>query len=191
MPVSLRTPRLVLREWLDRDREPFAAICADPAVSEMLPPMDRAASDAWIERMQAHYSRHDFCQWAVEIPGGAGLIGAVGLNWVPHRTDFTPAIEIGWKIARAYWGQGYAFEAARAAVDDGFGRLGIDEIVAYTVPHNRRSLGLMERLGMVRDPSEDFDHPACPEGHPLRRHILYRLARPKQAGAMRPPQQTS
>jgi ribosomal-protein-alanine N-acetyltransferase len=185
MPFSLRTPRLVLREWRDADREPFAAMSADPEVMAMLLPFpDRAAGDAWIARMRAHCDRYGFCQWAVEIPGEASLIGAVGLNWVSHRTAFTPAVEIGWRLARAYWGRGYAFEAAKAALDDGFGRLGLAEIVAYTVPANRRSWRLMERLGMHRDPSEDFDHPACPTGHPLRRHVLYRLRRPREAEAI-------
>ena len=122
----------------------------------LLPFPDRAASDAWIARMQAHFDKHRFCQWAVEIPGEASLIGAVGLNWVSHQTAFTPAVEMGWRLARPYWGQGYAFEAAQAVIDDGFGRLGLDVIVAYTVPANRRSWGLMERLGMSRDPSEGF-----------------------------------
>jgi len=177
MSILLRTPRLLLREWHDSDREPFAAMSADSDVMALLLPLDRAASDAWIARMQAHCQEHGFCQWAVESPGEANLIGAVGLNWVPHKTAFTPAVEMGWRLAHAYWGQGYAREAARAVIDDAFGRLGLDEIVAYTVPANRRSWGLMERLGMSRDPTEDFDHPACPEGHPLRRHVLYRLHR--------------
>ena len=177
MAISLRTPRLLLREWRDDDREPFARMSNDPAVMEMLLPMDRAASDAWIMQMQAHHHKHGFCQWAVELPGQVSLIGAVGLNWVPHKTHFTPAVEMGWRLARPYWGQGYAFEAALAVIDDAFGRIGLDEMVAYTVPANRRSWGLMERLGMRRDPKEDFDHPACPEGHPLRRHVLYRLSR--------------
>lgn len=179
MIFSRRTRRLVLRAWRDSDREPFAALSADPAVMEMLLPFpDRAASDAWIARMRAHYDRYGFCQWAVELPGAADLIGAIGLNRVRHQMAFTPAVEIGWRLARRYWGQGYAREAAQAAIADGFERIGLDEIVAYTVPVNRRSWGLMERLGMRRDPREDFDHPACPEGHPLRRHVLYRLRRP-------------
>jgi RimJ/RimL family protein N-acetyltransferase len=114
----------------------------------MLLPMDRAASDAWIARMQAHYDDHGFSEWAAEMPGEPSLIGAVGLNWVPHKTAFTPAVEIGWRLARAYWGQGYAYEAARAVIDDAFGPLGLREIVALTVPANRRSWGLMERLGI-------------------------------------------
>ena len=177
MATSLRTPRLLLREWRDDDRAPFARMSEDPAVMEMLLPMNRAASDAWITQMQAHCHKHGFCQWAVELPGEVSLIGAVGLNWVPHKTPFTPAVEMGWRLARPYWGQGYAIEAALAVIDDAFGRIGLDEIVAYTVPANRRSWGLMERLGMHRNPNEDFDHPACPEGHPLRRHVLYRLTR--------------
>jgi len=98
----------------------------------------------------------------------------------PHRGAKPSAVgqaDASWRLARPYWGQGYAFEAALAVIDDAFGRIGLDEIVAYTVPANRRSWGLMERLGMSRNPREDFDHPACPEGHPLRRHVLYRLSR--------------
>jgi RimJ/RimL family protein N-acetyltransferase len=141
----LRTPRLLLREWRDSDSEQFAAMSVDPALMEMLLPFpDRAVSEAWIARMQAHFDKHRFCQWAVEIPGKASLIGAVGLNWVDHQTAFTPAVEMGWRLAHPYWGQGYAFEAAQAVIDDGFGRLGLDEIVAYTVPANRRSWGLMK-----------------------------------------------
>jgi RimJ/RimL family protein N-acetyltransferase len=129
--------------------------------------------------MQAHCTQYGFCQWAVELPGQPDVIGAIGANWVPHQTAFTPAVELGWRIARPYWGCGYAVEAVRAVVDDSFGRLNLDEIVAYTACGNQRSWGLMERLGMIRDPSEDFDHPSCPEGHPLRRHVLYRLRRPQ------------
>jgi RimJ/RimL family protein N-acetyltransferase len=173
---SIRTPRLLVREWRDEDAEPFAAMSFDPAVMKYLLPFpDRAASDAWIMQMRAHRESHDFCQWAVVVPGEPGLVGAVGLNWVTRQTAFTPAVEIGWRLARSFWGQGYALEAARAVLDDGFGRINLNEIVAYTVPANRRSWGLMERLGMSRDPNEDFDHPAVPEGHRLRRHVLYRI----------------
>jgi RimJ/RimL family protein N-acetyltransferase len=177
VPVALRTPRLVLREWRDQDYEPFAALSADPAVMEMLPPLpDRAASDAWIAETRAHWAEHGFGLWAVELPGEASLIGVVGLHLVPFPAPFPP-VEIGWRLARSYWGRGYAVEAACAAIDDGFRRLGLDEIVAFTVPANRRSWQVMERLGMSRDPSEDFDHPHFPEGHRLRRHVLYRARR--------------
>ncbi|HEV8029968.1 MAG TPA: GNAT family N-acetyltransferase [Stellaceae bacterium] len=178
MAVSLRTPRLVLREWRDADREPFAAMSSDPEIMEMLPPLlDRGASDAWIARMQAHLAEHGFAYRAIELPGEASLIGAIGLSRVRFPAPFTPAVEIGWRLARSYWGQGYALEAARATIDDGFGRLGLHEIVAFTAPANRRSWRLMERLGMTRNPAEDFDFPGFAEGHPLRRAVLYRIRR--------------
>ncbi len=176
MAVMLRTPRLILREWRDDDREPFAAMCSDPAVMDFLLPFpDRAASDAWIARMRAHNDEHGFAYWAVELPGEASLIGAVGLSWV--RTlpvPFAPAVEIGWRLARAYWDRGFATEAARAARDDGFFRLDRAEIVAFTVHANRRSQLVMQRLGMQRDPDGDFAHPYIPDGHRLQRHVLYR-----------------
>jgi RimJ/RimL family protein N-acetyltransferase len=177
VPVALRTPRLVLREWRDGDAEPFAAMSADPEVMELLPPFpDGAARDAWVAETRAHWAEHGFGLWAVELPGAASLIGVVGLHLVPFPAPFAP-VEIGWRLARAYWGRGYAVEAARAAIDDGFGRLGLDEIVAFTVPANRRSWQVMERLGMSRDPADDFDHPHFPDGHPLCRHVLYRIRR--------------
>jgi RimJ/RimL family protein N-acetyltransferase len=176
MPLALRTPRLLLRVWRDEDLDPFAEMCADPEVMRYYPPKpDRAASDAWVARMRTHNEAHGFAYWAVELPG-IGLIGALGLS----RTRFppvAPAVEIGWRLASAHWGRGYATEAARAVLDDGFGRLGIDEIVAFTVPANRRSWRVMQRLGMHRDPAADFEHPGLPQGHPLRQHILYRLRR--------------
>jgi len=131
MAISLRTPRLLLREWRDDDRELFARMSADPVVMEMLLPMDRAASNALITQMQAHCHKHGFCQWAVELRGEVSLIGAVGLNWVPHKTPFTPAVEMGWRLARSYWGQGYAVEAALAVIDDAFGRIGLDDRRLY------------------------------------------------------------
>jgi RimJ/RimL family protein N-acetyltransferase len=168
----------MLREWREADTAPFAALSADPEVmGHMLPFADRAASDAAIAGMRRHQEEHGFAQWAVEAPGEASLIGAIGLLRVRFRADFAPAVEIGWRLARSYWGRGYAMEGARAALDYGFGGLGLDEIVAFTVPANRRSWQLMERLGMSRDPNADFDHPAVPEGHPLRRHVLYRIRR--------------
>jgi len=174
VPVALRTPRLLLREWRDEDAAPFAAMSADPEVLRYLP----APDEVWIARMRAHFAEHGFGQFVVEITGEASFIGAIGLNHVRWNLAFTPAVEAGWRLARPYWGKGYALEAARAAIDDGFGRIGLDEIVAYTVPDNRASRQVMERLGMTRDPAEDFDHPSRPEGDKLRRHVLYRLHRP-------------
>jgi RimJ/RimL family protein N-acetyltransferase len=178
--VSLRTPRLVLREWREEDVEPFAEMSADPAVMEYLVPFpDRAAMDAWVVAARAHWQEHGFGQWVVELPGEARFIGVVGLSNVRFALPFAPAVEAAWHLARPYWGEGFAHEAACAAIDDGFGRLGLDEIVAFTVPANRASRRVMEKLGMTRDPAEDFDfvHPRLPPGHPLRRHVLYRLRR--------------
>ncbi len=173
MPVALRTPRLLLREWRDEDVVPFALMSADPEVLRYLP----APDEGWIARQRAHFAAHGFGNWVVELPGEVPFIGVIGLNHVRWTLAFTPAIEAAWRLAPAYWGKGYALEAARAAIDDGFGRIGLDEIVAYTVPTNRASRQVMERLGMTRNPAEDFDHPSRPAGDPLRRHVLYRLRR--------------
>jgi RimJ/RimL family protein N-acetyltransferase len=112
------------------------------------------------------------------LPGEASFAGIAGLNRIAFEAHFTPAVEVAWRLMRPYWGQGIAYEAARAMIEHGFYRLGLDEIVAITTPANRRSWRLMERLGMVRDAGGDFDHPRVPAGHPLVRHVLYRLRRP-------------
>src|SRR5277367_5992339 len=130
----------------------------------------------WVVRKRAHWAKLGFGQWVVEIPGEASFVGMVGLETVSYEAHFTPAVEVAWRLARAYWGRGYATEAARAALDYGFATLGLAEIVAVTVPANRRSRAVMERLGMGRAPEDDFDHPHIAEG-PLKRHVLYRLRR--------------
>ena len=179
MPRVLCTPRLLLREWRDEDREPFAAMSADPEVMELLlGPFDRARSDDWVVRVRDFWRENDYGQFVVELPGEAAFIGVVGLNRLTFEAHFTPAVEAAWRLARPYWGRGYAYEAARAVIEDGFSRLGFAEIVAITTPANTRSWQLMERLGMVRDVAGDFDHPRVPAGHPLVRHLLYRLLRP-------------
>jgi RimJ/RimL family protein N-acetyltransferase len=171
--VSLRTSRLLLRPWRDADIAAFVELSADPAVMEYLSPPDQS----WTARARAHWAEHGFGQWVVEISGEVPFIGVVGLNRVTFEAPFTPAVEVAWRLARAYWGRGYATEAARAALDYGFEELGLTEIVAQTVPANQRSRGVMERLGMTRLPEDDFDHPRV-EG-PLKRHVLYRLRNPK------------
>jgi RimJ/RimL family protein N-acetyltransferase len=171
----MRTERLILRPWRDDDIEPFVAMSADTEVMRHLLPMDRERAIDWIERQKAHEQQHGFCFWAVEVPGVLPLAGAIGLAQVTAPYPFAPTVEIGWRIVRAAWGQGYAEEAARASLDFGFAR-GIPEIVAFTVPANTRSWGMMERLGMTRDADGDFDHHRIEAGNPLRRHILYRLS---------------
>jgi RimJ/RimL family protein N-acetyltransferase len=168
----------LLRPWRDADLVPFSRISADPAVMEYLRPLpDRASAEAWVARVREHWRRHRFGQWVVEIPSEADFVGVVGLASVAYEAHFTPAVEIAWRLDRAHWGRGYATEAARAALAYGFGELGLDQIVAITVPINWRSRRVMERIGMTRAPEEDFDHPHLPDG-PLKRHVLYRRCRP-------------
>jgi RimJ/RimL family protein N-acetyltransferase len=173
MAISLRTPRLLLREWRDTDDTPFLAMSAEPAMSEHLP----AGDEAWMARARAQWAKHGFGQFVVELPGEAPLIGVIGLVEIPAEYPCAPGFHVTWRLARPYWGKGYALEGARATLDDGFGRLHFNEIVAITVPANRRSWGVMEQLGMTRDPADDFDHPRYQAGHPLRRHVLYRMRR--------------
>jgi RimJ/RimL family protein N-acetyltransferase len=172
---ELHTERLLLRRFVLGDRARFAVINADPRVVEFLPaPLTREQSDALADRIEAHFEDRGFGLWALEIPGIDSFAGFVGLSTPRFDAPFTPCVEVGWRLAAPHWGNGYATEGARAAMAFGFGALGLREIVSFTVPDNLRSRRVMEKLGMTHDPSDDFDHPALPEGHPLRRHVLYR-----------------
>lgn len=174
--TQLATARLLLRSWRETDLPPFAALNADPQVRRWFPgTLARPESDAQAAGLQRHIATHGFGFWAVEAPGVAAFIGMVGLQRVGFAAPFAPAVEIGWRLDRTYWGRGYATEAARAALAHGFGPLGLTEVVSFTVPDNLASRRVMERIGMRRDPSGDFDHPGMTEGHPLRRHVLYRV----------------
>ena len=179
--TTLRTGRLIMRGWRASDRAPFAALNADPVVMEhFLAPMTRAQSDAFVDRIESRFEENGFGLWAVEVIGGEEFIGFVGLNPVPETLPISSpdGYEIGWRLARPAWGHGYATEAARAALEHGFGAVGLDEIVSFTATTNLPSQRVMQRIGMQRDPAEDFDHPALPVGHPIRRHVLYRIRRP-------------
>jgi RimJ/RimL family protein N-acetyltransferase len=177
-PLTLRTSRLLLRNWQDEDLPAFAAINADSQVMEFFPSvLDRAESDARAARIRSGFADRGFGLWAVEVRGVATFIGFVGLSVPTFEAHFTPCVEIGWRLARQYWGRGFATEAARAALDFGFHRLELEEIVSYTVPANRRSRSVMQRIGMTHSPEDDFEHPLVQEGHPLRHHVLYRMAR--------------
>ncbi|HZI14888.1 MAG TPA: GNAT family N-acetyltransferase [Myxococcus sp.] len=179
---ELRTERLLLRAWRDEDLAPYAAMCADPRVMEHFPsPLRREESDAQVENIRRHFAERGFGLWAVEVPGVARFVGFTGLAVPRFDAHFTPCVEVGWRIAAEHWGHGYATEAARAAVGFGFERLGLGELVTFTVPANARSRRVMEKLGFTHDPAEDFDHPRLPEGHSLRRHVLYRLSRERWA----------
>jgi RimJ/RimL family protein N-acetyltransferase len=180
--LSLRTPRLILRAWTSADREPFARMNEDPIVMEHLPGvLTSEESDATVDRIEVDLRERGFGLWAVEVPGRAPFIGYVGLTVPSFDAHFTPCVEIGWRIGRAHWNQGYATEAAEAALRAGFGQLGLAEIVSMTVPANLRSRRVMEKLGMKRDPADDFDHPRLPAESPLRRHVLYRIRNPRSA----------
>ena len=184
----IRTERLLLRRWRDADREPFAALNADPAVMEhMQGSMPRERSDDFAERIEAHWAEHGWGLWAVEVPGAAPFVGYVGL-W-PADYVAPGMVEVGWRLAREHWGHGYATEAAAEALRFGFTDLSLPEIVSFTVPQNVRSRRVMERIGLVRDPSRDFDHPRVdPVAYPqLVRHVFYRLRREEwAAGATAP-----
>ncbi|MCU1474501.1 GNAT family N-acetyltransferase [Amnibacterium sp.] len=173
------TERLLLRRWREEDREPFAALNADPAVMEHFPAtLSRPETDAFVDRLIQHHEQHGWGLWALEVRETGRFIGFTGLAVPRFPAHFTPAVEVGWRLARAAWGHGYASEAARAAVGFGFDELGLDGIVSFTAVGNLRSRAVMERIGMTHDPADDFDHPVLPDGHPLRRHVLYRLRRP-------------
>lgn len=175
---ELKTARLRLRVWKPDDLAPFAALNADPdVVAHLRGPMMRVDSDALVERMDAHFKREGFGVWAVEAPGIASFIGMVGIAVPGFVAPFTPCVEIAWRLARPFWGNGFASEAARAALRFGFENVGLSEIVALTVPGNTRSMAVMERLGMKRKTTDDFAHPLLPAGHRLSRHVLYRLSR--------------
>ena len=170
----IRTERLLLRQWRAEDRAPFARMGQDPQVMEFVPPLlTQAESDAAADRAEAYIAANGFGFWAVEIPGEAPFAGFIGLKSPSFEAHFTPCIEIGWRLARPFWGSGYATEGAAAALEFGFTKLGLQEIVSFAVPTNVRSVAVMQRIGMKF--SGEFDHPMFEEGHSLRRHVLYRI----------------
>ncbi len=176
--IEPETPRLRLRQWRESDLAPFAALVADPQVMEFFPAtLSREESDALVARFVERIAQNGWGFWAAEHKESGELIGFTGLNAPAYPLPFSPCVEIGWRLARQWWGQGLASEAARASLAVGFERLGLDEIVSFTALPNRRSSAVMRRLGMREDPAGAFDHPLLAEGHPLRRHCLYRLDR--------------
>jgi RimJ/RimL family protein N-acetyltransferase len=180
--ADLETPRLWLRRWRSGDLEPFAALNADPEVMEHFPStLSFEETAGMVGRIEKHFENRGFGFWAVEVPGQSPFIGFIGLAVPFFEASFTPCVEIGWRLARPWWGQGLATEGARAALAYGFERLGLSEIVSFTVPGNVRSRRVMEKLGMRY--SEEFDHPRIDSQHPLCRHVLYRLSRGEWASA--------
>jgi ribosomal-protein-alanine N-acetyltransferase len=174
----IETQRLILRPWKESDRAPFAALNADPAVMEFFPaPLTAAETDAMIAIIHEKFEKNGYGFWAAELKGTGEFIGFIGLNVPGYPLPFQPCVEIGWRLAKRFWGQGFAQEGARASLDYGFGKLGLQEIVSFTTWNNRRSQRVMEAIGMLRDSKGDFDHPKIDVGNPLCRHVLYRLQR--------------
>jgi RimJ/RimL family protein N-acetyltransferase len=174
--VRIETDRLVLRHWQDSDRVTFAALNSDPRVMRFMPAvLSRDESDAVFDRVQAHFKERGFGPFAVTLPPDDAFIGYVGLLVPGFEAHFTPCIEILWRLAAEHWNRGLATEGAQAVVRYAFETLGFDEVVSFTVPENLPSRRVMEKLGMTHDEADDFDHPGLQQGHPLRRHVLYRI----------------
>jgi RimJ/RimL family protein N-acetyltransferase len=174
--TELRTERLVLRRWQDSDLEPWAAMNADRRVREHLgEPLTREQSDAKVAKFQREFDARGYGWFALEVRASGTFIGFAGLDEVDEELPFT-GVEIGWRLAHAAWGHGYATEAARAVLAFGFDTLGLPEILAVTTATNLRSQAVMRRLGMTHDPVDDFDDPTVPDG-PLRPNVLYRIKR--------------
>ena len=174
----ISTPRLLLRNWQPRDRSPFATLNADPRVMQYFPsPLTSEETDLALERIAAHFERCGFGLWAAEIRATGEFAGFIGLSVPGFQTHFTPCVEIGWRVAARFWNQGLATEGALEVLRYGLGPLCLKEIVSFTAEENRPSRRVMEKIGITRDPRDDFDHPGIAEGHPLRRHVLYRMRR--------------
>jgi len=172
----LRTGRLILRRWQDSDRQPFAAINADPRVMEFFPNLlTRRQSDDLIEKIEAAFTQRGFGLCAVELQSDHRFLGFIGLSVPGFQAHFTPCVEIGWRLATHAWGQGFATEGAWAIAAYAFDTLKLDALVSFTAEQNTRSRRVMERIGMTFNSADSFDHPNLPEGHLLRRHVLYRL----------------
>jgi RimJ/RimL family protein N-acetyltransferase len=175
---ELRTERLILRPLGPDDVDDVAVLNADARVMEFFPGvLSRAESDAFLERVAAHWAAHGFGWWSLRSKSDEAFLGFAGLCRPNFEAPFTPCVEIGWRLGAAHWGQGYASEAAQIALRVGFEMIDLEEIVSFTARRNVRSQRLMERLGMLRDADGDFLHPKVPSGHPLQDHVLYRLTR--------------
>lgn len=176
--IVATTERLILRRSRPADREPFARLSADPRVMEFMPSvLSRNESDELVDRIEADFDVRGFGLCAVEKRDDGAFLGFVGLDVPGFEAAFTPCVEIAWRISADHWGRGFATEAAEGMVTHAFETLLLDGLVSFTVPANLRSRRVMQKIGMTRDPAEDFDHPKLAPGHPLRRHVLYRLAR--------------
>jgi len=174
----IETEHLILRTWKEEDIEPMTAIDKDPLVCKYFPALgNREATLAFIKGNTEFYHQHGFMFYAVELKSTHEMIGFIGLKRPSFEAHFTPAIEIGWRLASKHWNKGYATEGAKVALNYGFNQLNLDEIVSFTVVDNIPSRRIMEKIGMHHNPTDDFDHPKLAQGNPLRRHVLYRLCK--------------
>ncbi len=173
---EILTPRLTLRRWKDEDKELFANLNADPQVMEFMPKiLSREESHSFVERIENNFKEHKFGLFAAELVNSKTFIGFIGLAIPRFQSSFTPCVEIGWRLAFEHWGNGYAAEGARAVLEFAFAELNLREVVSFTVPANLRSRRVMERIGM--EFIKEFAHPSLPEGHPLRKHVLYAITK--------------
>jgi len=181
-PALLASPRIQLRQWQDSDRAPFAAMVADPEVMRHFPAtLNRQECDAWLDRTMQKINERGWGFWAIDYLAGAGsapqFAGFTGLNIPEPELPIGPCVEVGWRLAPSFWGLGLASEAARLSLRVGFESLGLDEVVAVTTLRNTPSRAVMQRLGMLESPADEFDHPAFPADSPERRCCVYRLSR--------------
>ncbi len=176
MSIIIETERLFLRTWEEKDIEPFYSMNQDPKVIEYLAgPMDIEQVEDFIQKMKIQQQKRNYSLWAVELKSSGEFIGFIGLNYTDWEAHFTPAVEVGWRLDSKYWGNGYAPEGAKACLDYGFNKIGLGEIISFTVPENTNSLRVMDKIGLKRDIKDDFIHPKLPKESRLSQHVLYRL----------------
>lgn len=176
MAKILETPRLILRTWQDSDLEPFSSINKDKQVMEFFPAtLSTEETREFIKKLTTHFEEHGYTFYATELKETKELIGFCGLLYVNFNAPFSPTTEIAWRLSSKHWGKGYAPEAAKAVLDYAFTSLKLDKIVSFTVPENKKSIRVMQKIGMQRNSSEDFHHPKLPKDHRLSRHVLYRI----------------
>ncbi len=176
MTAIIETERLILRTWEKEDSEAYFQINQDPKVIEFLRgPLTMKQANDFIQAANTHSAKHGYTLWAACLKETWELMGFIGLNYIDWESNFTPAVEVGWRLGSQFWGKGYATEGAKASLDYGFKKCGLKEIVSFTVPMNVRSIRVMEKIGLKRDLNGDFAHPKLPVDHPLLHHVLYRL----------------
>jgi RimJ/RimL family protein N-acetyltransferase len=178
MTTIIQTNRLILRTWKNSDAKTYFDINQDPKVIEFLRgPMPLEQVNEFIRSVNKQQEKNHYTLWAAELKNTGELIGFIGLNKPDWEAHFTPAVEIGWRLGSQFWGKGYATEGAKACLDFGFNKIGLKEIVSFTVPANLKSIKVMEKIGMTRDLNGDFAHPKLPLDHPLSKHVLYKLSK--------------